>query len=729
MDMSMEGMDMGDMPMGDGIPSLLSFQQNYWAVIGSAIALGTAVNIASYLMYRQRISAAARSLQQPAKPKTMLLRCYATITAVSREFSSAALPALSWRAWFVRMPLAGKVSLVLANLTTLVVMCFYGWDTMDLLNYEDIGYRTGFVTIMQLPLIFMLAGKKNVVGWLTGYSYERLNWLHRWSARLMFITATIHFGYWLADWWPYGDFVSVKIKTDPITWRGLVAWCILGWINLSSSMPIRGWGYEFFVVQHVVSFAVMVGFIWWHVPSENHVWIWIVTAFFWFDRVARGLNVLYNNLSIFHPRQRKSGNMGLWACNAELTALPHDTTKITINDPPISWKPGQHMFLSCHSIVPLQSHPFTAASLPSDGKLEFFVQAQGGGSRRFLKHAEKLALLPSSTDSGRLSQTRSVSIEGPYGGSLRNLRQFDSVVLFAGSTGATFVVPLLRDIVACWKASGSSSTGGLLSAPNVAVTRYVRLVWCVKSRGQLAWFATQLASVVEDVDLLRKEGLNVEVDMSIYCTCDEKFTEEHKSLLSAYNSNSSTSPQGRVEIRASESSSDEKVTKKATEPITEVRELDEVSRQQSLIGSDENRAGGRAPSGCCCKTTVEDEDAITGSAGEKPTFTCCCGATDTQKAAKSVHSDALSRATSAASWSSKFLCHPSIALFSGRPQCRNIMRKSLEQALGESAVVVCGPRGLIEDIRRAYVGLCDERAVCKGTGAMGVYYHAEGFSY
>lgn len=45
---------MGAMPMGDGVPPLASFQQHYWAVVGTAIAIGTFVNIASYIMYRQR---------------------------------------------------------------------------------------------------------------------------------------------------------------------------------------------------------------------------------------------------------------------------------------------------------------------------------------------------------------------------------------------------------------------------------------------------------------------------------------------------------------------------------------------------------------------------------------------------------------------------------------------------------------------------------------------------
>ena len=67
-------------------------------------------------------------------------------------------------------------------------------------------------------------------------------------------------------------------------------------------------------------------------------------------------------------------------------------------------------------------------------------------------------------------------------------------------------------------------------------------------------------------------------------------------------------------------------------------------------------------------------------------------------------------------------------MFSGRPNARTVILKVLEQALGESAVVVCGPSGLVADVRRSVVGLSDERAVHRGgTGAQGIYLHTEAF--
>jgi hypothetical protein len=49
--------------------------------------------------------------------------------------------------------------------------------------------------------------------------------------------------------------------------------------------------------------------------------------------------------------------------------------------------------------------------------------------------------------------------------------------------------------------------------------------------------------------------------------------------------------------------------------------------------------------------------------------------------------------------------------------------------LGEMAVVVCGPPGLVQNTRNVVVKISDERAVHKGSGAQGIYVHVEAFGY
>jgi hypothetical protein len=185
------------------------------------------------------------------------------------------------------------------------------------------------------------------------------------------------------------------------------------------------------------------------------------------------------------------------------------------------------MFLACHVVAPLSSHPFTIASLPQDGKIEFVVRAKKGATKRFFKYAEKMfPNLPSNSSGQKVG--RSVLIDGPYA-TIRPLRQFDSLVFLAGSTGATYTMPLMRDIVQQWMGvrSGSSSR---FDPPVGAVTRYIKFVWVVKRSSAVSWFASQLDQVVRDVETLRKEGNDIAVDITIYVTCDNGMTSSKSSI-------------------------------------------------------------------------------------------------------------------------------------------------------------------------------------------------------
>jgi predicted ferric reductase len=379
------------MSMGMGsaeLPALYDFPKIYWAVVGSAVAVASLVNLYNHVLCKQRLSAAKSGIRGPAKPRSWLTLGTATIYAFTREASNYSLH-IPLKSRVLRLPSVGRVSLVLANAITLIVLCLYGLDLTGRFTKEDVAFRCGVVTLGQVPLIFLLAGKNNIIGYLSGVSYERLNWLHRWCARTMLLTATIHMGYFFASWDQY-KYIPYKLKNDELAWKGLAAWSTLVWIVFSSMTPIRGWSYEVFLVQHLLSFGVFIGFVYIHIPADTKGWVWVPVALFFLDRVIRALRVLYANISLFHPKQRQQGQMGsLLACKAEFTPLPHNTTRVIIRNPPISWTPGQHVFLSCHSVVPLQSHPFTVASIPEDGVMELLIKSESGGTKRIFKHAEK----------------------------------------------------------------------------------------------------------------------------------------------------------------------------------------------------------------------------------------------------------------------------------------------------------------------------------------------------
>ncbi|KAI9670925.1 MAG: hypothetical protein M1817_003810 [Caeruleum heppii] len=696
-----------------GAPSNPYMQSMYWAVIGAVVAFATAVNIFNTLLARQRVSAARKGTLTPAKPKHILIRIVATITAVVREISNTAVSTPVLRSIRLRLPPLGKVTIVLANLVVLIVFCFYKIDIKDQWQWEDVGYRTGYITLCQLPLIFLLAGKNNVIGLLIGSSYERLNWLHRWTSRCFLLTSTLHLGYWFTSWARY-DYISERIKADSITKNGLIAWGVLVWITFSSMTPIRGWRYEIFVLQHAVSFIALLICIHMHVPARHQVWIWVPVGIVAADRLIRFLGVVYHNLSIFHPRRPKAGSGSrFWACEAEMTPLSHNTTRVTINDPTMRWKPGQHVFFSCNSVMPGQSHPFTIASLPSDGKMEFLVHAKKGFTGKVLHHAEKGLTLPTSEPSSSSKRFTTVAVEGPYG-RIRPLEQFDSVIFFAGSTGATFTVPLLRDLARRWQPAGNLGTAA----------RYIRFVWVIKGLGQLSWFESQLTAVSTEVEDLRRSGRDVKMEMSVYITCDPSFTEEGQTRAQTACRDGGKCRPTEEQRPVTPSAFDEK--KLPQETITETSSTsDSPSPPRQTCG----------PNGtCCCTDTIVDEaDAITGTDAPAKRQICNClpggcstSAPENPKRSSSSTTEFTFQKTPPSLLSN---VHDSIHLLSGRPSPYSILSTALEQARGESAVVVCGPSGLVNDVRGEVVRLSDERAVHKGTGAQGVWLHCEAFGW
>lgn len=192
----------GSMSMGSmALPELPEFPKFYYAVVGSAVVVATLVNVYNHVLYRQRLSAARAGTLSPAKPKSWYPLLNATVWALTREASNFSVR-IPLKGQFVRLPTVGRTSLVLANVVVLLVLCFYGLNLTDQFQKEDVGFRCGVVTIGQLPIIFLLSGKNNVIGFLTGVSYERLNWLHRWTARCMLLTATIHMGYFFSGKYP-----------------------------------------------------------------------------------------------------------------------------------------------------------------------------------------------------------------------------------------------------------------------------------------------------------------------------------------------------------------------------------------------------------------------------------------------------------------------------------------------------------------------------------------------
>ncbi|KAL4865796.1 hypothetical protein BDV12DRAFT_187888 [Aspergillus spectabilis] len=669
-----------------GTPDNVYFPKVYWAAVGSIIGAATLANIVNHILAYQRLN---DQTPTPSKPKSLFFQTLATLTALLRETSNATPPPVLIRNHKFYLAPLGPSLLILINLTLTLSLCFYRLNTSDQWSWESVGYRAGLVTIAQLPLIFLLSGRTNLITFLTGANYTQLLWYHRWIARTLWLTATLHMGFFFRSWGRY-HYILHQLRNEYFAKRGFAAWCILTAIVLLSAKPVRGMSYEVFVLGHLVLFAGFLGAIWVHVPGDMKVWVWIPVGLVGGERVVRYAWGAYINVGIFHRRGSGSASgvaasPAPWRHRASFTPLPGNITRVTIANPGIRWKAGQYMYLTCHSIAPLQSHPFTISSIPEDGKLEFLIRAQKGGTRRLFDyasskrhdtHADISRTGPGIGDAAAVGKPkpRTVFLEGPYG-THRTLSQFDSIILIAGGMGVTFTMPLFRDSVAKWKETGSRQ----------AVTRRIRIVWVIKSRGLVGWFERELRTVLSDINQCRREAPDVArgVEIGVYLTREEEMEEEPLPMSVSISDGhqllpSSFEQETRVELVSNDSN-------EMRAPTTNREEILSATSIELEPYPSSNRVHH-------CTTTINEERG------------------QVQPETPPLHP-------------------PKIPLISGRPSIRPIIREVLGKAQGESAVVVCGPESLAEDVRRSVVYLSDERAVHKGTGAQGVYLHVENFGW
>ena len=284
----------------------------------------------------------------------------------------------------------------------------------------------------------------------------------------------------------------------------------------------------------------------------------------------------------------------------------------------------------------------------------------------------------------------------------RPLRQFDSVVLLAGGTGTAFIIPCLRDIVAAWKGESQQTD----SKTRQAATKRIRFVWVIKSRAHLSWFDSQLQTALAAVDECRRSQPDLirEIEMSIYITCDEALEPTTNTMDRTICSQAQTATLSIAETHDEKGGITQKEDNVTVQPLS-----------SSSSSSNQPATGCLPNGGCCCTARVEDEDEITEQ------HRCTCSGHAAVRTSPVIKKKTDEKAISPA--------QNTIPILSGRPQPRTIIRKVLEKAEGESAVVVCGPRGLSDDVRRSVVSLSDERAVHKGTGAQGIYLHVESFGW
>lgn len=147
------------------------------------------------------------------------------------------------------------------------------------------------------------------------------------------------------------------------------------------------------------------------------------------------------------------------------------------------WAPGQHAVLRFLAVRPLESHPYSLATVPQDGganEMCFVIVPQSGFSKAL---AETVKARGGET-------TLRVLVDGPFGAHGNVFRGHDATLLVAGGSGVGHVLPIFLDLVKHMKGENAGRTR----------CARVELVWVVRSLEALHWFEQAIVDACADID-------------------------------------------------------------------------------------------------------------------------------------------------------------------------------------------------------------------------------------
>ncbi|KAG8854935.1 hypothetical protein FRB91_002949 [Serendipita sp. 411] len=381
----------------------------------------------------------------------------------------------------------GHILLIIGYLVTLIICVLREAELITNAN------RAGYLTLAQIPFVFLLATKNNVLATLMGRGYEKLNFLHRWAGRGIFLSTTIHGSLWIKSHLKMG--VGFK---DSKEMTGLASYAVLCVMVLLSLRPARRFVYQVFFISHVLGFVSFFVVMCYHTPYASP-WIFPALAFYGLDVFLRFLRYR------FKP--------------ATLVAVDRTFTQIVIDRCDIGWVAGQHVRLRVlFGTRVFESHPLSICNAPasisnittSRGQILLGARVVGDWTKALNDMASRI---DEESDAERCCDDEKnkgkevmVMIDGPYGGISFDLGTYEHVLLVAGGAGITFMLGVLDDlvgrIVRLGRAGGEKTTK-------------IEFAWCIKSFGCIQWFASQ----IEDVANAAAKCPSLELHMKFFVTC------------------------------------------------------------------------------------------------------------------------------------------------------------------------------------------------------------------
>ncbi|KAL0959531.1 hypothetical protein HGRIS_011244 [Hohenbuehelia grisea] len=413
-------------------------------------------------------------------------------------------------------------------LTAAYITIIFTWPMINSTN--TLGQRydpkywantAGNIASTQLSVVTVLGMRNNLLSWATGISFDKLNYLHRMTARALAILT-----------WVHGAGRIMLGVTGAVSWShpyiqvGVLASTALTVLSIISLRPLRERGYEFFAVAHFLLAFITLLSAYFHAEGlEFGYLVWPAFLLWGLDRLIRVIRVLAINHGYFTSKNASQ------RLDATVEVLSPHFLRLKVKRPNFfHWRPGQSAYLTMPEVstLPFEAHPFTIATIdaptvsasngsatppsPTDTEEknvgqsapEQATEAGSGKELVFLvrvRHGFTQRLLKEATD----EHTFKVLVDGPYS-SPPWLRGYDSVILIAGGSGIGFTLPLLLDLV--YKAKNDRRTE----------CRRVVFIWAIREIEHVQWVSSSLGAALRDLP----SSLSVEIRIYITAEADQE---------------------------------------------------------------------------------------------------------------------------------------------------------------------------------------------------------------
>lgn len=363
-----------------------------------------------------------------------------------------------------------QVLLILVYIIIIFYVSFYQSDP-----FTD-PHRAGFVIASQIPFVYALATKNNIIGMMVGVGYEKLNFLHRLVGKLMVIGANVHFIGYVYKWSLAGDIYS-KLAEDYVRW-GIVALVCLDVLGFCSTDYVRSKSYNLFITSHVVSLIIFLFAACYHEPTCVP-YVAAACVFYILDHVVRAIKTRITT--------------------AKLQPLPElGITRVEVPSINAGWRAGQHVRLRVLSSSMgwwgwSEVHPFTIANVAETSEgMVLMCKKTGHWTGSLFSMAQTASYGETGKEVGRDVR---VMVEGPYGGVGHTVMSNYSGAVFAvGGSGISFALSAVPDLI-------QAATG----------VKVIDIIWSVQDPSSLTPLLPLLTNLVQ-------QNSSTRVNVHVYYT-------------------------------------------------------------------------------------------------------------------------------------------------------------------------------------------------------------------